>query len=107
MNGKYKVFVDPYVANGAEDQFCVVGYKGTNAYDAGLFYCPYVPLQLMRAVDPATLQPVFGFKTRYGLAANPMIQLDAGQGAMAGDADIAKVLSGKNYYYRKFTVRGL
>lgn len=107
LNGKYKVFVDPYVANGAEDQFCVVGYKGASAYDAGLFYCPYVPLQLFRAVDPATLQPVFGFKTRYGLAANPMIQLDAGQGAMAGDADIAKVLSGKNYYYRKFTVRGL
>lgn len=107
LNGKYKVFVDPYVANGAEDQFCVVGYKGASAYDAGLFYCPYVPLQLFRAVDPATLQPVFGFKTRYGLAANPMIQLDANQGTMAGDVDIAKMLQGKNYYYRKFTVRGL
>ena len=107
LNGKYKVFVDPYVANGAEDQFCVVGYKGASAYDAGLFYCPYVPLQVHRAVDPATLQPVFGFKTRYGLVANPMVQVMAGEGGMAGDADIAKVLSGKNYYYRKFTIRGL
>lgn len=107
LNGKYKVFVDPYVANGSDDQFFVVGYKGASSYDAGLFYCPYVPLQLFRAVDPATLQPVFGFKTRYGLVANPMIQLDAGQGAMAGDADIAKVLQGKNYYYRKVVVRGL
>ena len=105
LNGKYKVFVDPYVANGSDDQFCVVGYKGASAYDAGLFYCPYVPLQVYRAVDPATLQPVFGFKTRYGLVANPMVQVMAGQGNMAGDADMAKVLTGKNYYFRRFTVR--
>lgn len=107
LNGKYKVFVDPYIANGSDDQFFVVGYKGSSAYDAGLFYCPYVPIQAHRAVDPATLQPVFGFKTRYGLVANPMVQLDAGQGAMAGDADIARMLQGKNYYYRKVVVRGL
>lgn len=107
LNGKYKVFVDPYVANGAEDQFCVVGYKGASAYDAGLFYCPYVPIQAHRAVDPATLQPIFGFKTRYGMVANPMVQVMAGEGGMAGDADIAKALQGKNYYFRKFTVRGL
>ena len=66
LNGRYRVYVDPYSANtGAASQFYVVGYKGTSPYDAGLFYCPYVPLQMVRAIDPSTFQPKIGFKTRY------------------------------------------
>lgn len=101
LNGRYKVYVDPYtVANasaGTGQQFFVVGYKGTSAFDAGLFYCPYVPLQLVRAVDPATFQPKIGFKTRYGMVSNPFVQLD-GSGNM---------VAGENYYYRKVRVNNL
>ena len=72
LHGRVKVFIDPYSANfGAASQFYVAGYKGTNPYMAGLFYCPYVPLQMYRAVDPNSFQPAMGFKTRYGLIANP------------------------------------
>jgi hypothetical protein len=74
LNGRYKVYVDPYSANtGAASQFYVVGYKGTSPYDAGIFYCPYVPLQMVRAIDPSTFQPKIGFKTRYGMIANPYV----------------------------------
>jgi hypothetical protein len=90
--GRIKVYVDPYSVAGTD--YCVVGYKGTNAYDAGLFYCPYVPLQMVRAVDPQTYQPKIGFKTRYGLVANPFAT-GAGSGALAHDT---------NVYYRKFVV---
>jgi len=90
--GRLKVYVDPYSVAGAD--YVVVGYKGTNAYDAGLFYCPYVPLQMVRAIDPTTYQPKVGFKTRYGLVANPFAT-GAGTGALADDT---------NYYYRKFKV---
>jgi len=90
--GRIKVYVDPYSVTGAD--YVVVGYKGTNAYDAGLFYCPYVPLQMVRAIDPQTYQPKVGFKTRYGLVANPFAT-GAGTGALANDS---------NYYYRKFVV---
>jgi hypothetical protein len=90
--GRIKVYVDPYSVSGTD--YCVVGYKGSNAYDAGLFYCPYVPLQMVRAVDPQTYQPKVGFKTRYGLVANPFAT-GAGTGALAHDS---------NYYYRKFVV---
>ena len=84
LNGRYKVYIDPYSANtGAASQFYVAGYKGTSAYDAGLFYCPYVPLQMVRAIDPNTFQPKIGFKTRYGMIANPYV-LD-GSGATDGD----------------------
>jgi len=62
LNGKYKVYVDPYSANQSASQFFVVGYKGSSAFDAGLFYCPYVPLQMVRAVDPSTFQPILGWK---------------------------------------------
>jgi len=78
LNGKYKVYVDPYSANANASnatQYFVVGYKGTSAYDAGLFYCPYVPLEKVRAVDPATFQPKIGFKTRYGMVANPFTSM--------------------------------
>ena len=98
LNGRYKVYVDPYtVANsaaGTATQFFTVGYKGTSAFDAGLFYCPYVPLQLVRAVDPATFQPKIGFKTRYGMVANPF----TGANGLTG---------GNNYYYRKVKVTNL
>lgn len=67
--GRFKVYIDPYAPAGTD--FCVVGYKGTSQYDAGFFYCPYVPLQMVRAIDPVTFQPKIGFKTRYGIAANP------------------------------------
>ena len=90
--GRIKVYVDPYSVAGTD--YCVVGYKGTNAYDAGLFYCPYVPLQMVRAVDPQTYQPKIGFKTRYGLVANPFAT-GAGTGVLANDT---------NVYYRKFVV---
>ena len=102
LNGRYKVYIDPYAggsnpsANGS--QFFVVGYKGTSAFDAGLFYCPYVPLQLVRAVDPNTFQPKIGFKTRYGMVANPFTTLDAGANGL---------YSGNNYYYRKVRVTNL
>ena len=104
LNGQYKVFVDPYFANGSEDQYFVVGYKGSSPYDAGMFYCPYVPLQLVRAQDPHTFQPKIGFKTRYGIAFNPQVQIDAGLGQ--GEVR-AEQLRDQNYYYRKVIVRGL
>jgi len=101
LNGKYKVYVDPYAANISNDQYFVVGYKGTSAFDAGLFYCPYVPLQMVRAVDPNSFQPKIGFKTRYGLVANPFVNLDdgtSGQDNLTADA---------NYYYRRVRVTNL
>lgn len=91
LNGKYKVYVDPYSANQSTSQFCVVGYKGSSAFDAGLFYCPYVPLEKVRAIDPATFQPKIGFKTRYGMVSNPFTSINSGQ----------------NIYYRKFLVKNL
>lgn len=99
LNKRYKVYVDPYSANGgANPQFCLVGYKGASPYDAGIFYCPYVPLQMVRAVDPDTFQPKIGFKTRYGLVANPFTTLDAGSDGLAAN---------NNYYYRLFKVNNL
>ena len=101
LNGKYKVYVDPYAANQSATQFFMVGYKGTSAFDAGLFYCPYVPLQMVRAVDPNSFQPKIGFKTRYGMVANPFVDLDDGSGT-AGD-----LTANQNYYYRKVRVTNL
>jgi hypothetical protein len=91
LNGKYKVYVDPYSANQSTSQFFVVGYKGTSAFDAGMFYCPYVPLEKVRAIDPATFQPKIGFKTRYGMVSNPFTAIN----------------SGANIYYRKVKVTNL
>ena len=98
LNGRYKVYVDPFSANQSATQFFTVGYKGTSAFDAGIFYCPYVPLQLVRAVDPNTFQPKIGFKTRYGLVSNPFVQLDGNN---------TNLQSGTNYYYRKVAVTNL
>ena len=97
--GRLKVYVDPYAPVSASKEFAVVGYKGSNAYDAGLFYCPYVPLQMVRAVDTGTFQPKIGFKTRYGLVANPFAEgTNQGSGALTA-------LS--NNYYRAFKVANL
>jgi hypothetical protein len=72
LNGRFRVYIDPYFGNGGvNEEFLLVGYKGANAYDAGLFYCPYVPLQLFRAQDPHSFQPKIAFKTRYAVAPNP------------------------------------
>lgn len=101
LNGKYRVYIDPYAANQSATQFFLVGYKGASAFDAGLFYCPYVPLQMVRAVDPESFQPKIGFKTRYGMVANPFVDLDDASGS-TGD-----LVANKNYYYRKVAVQNL
>ena len=99
LNGRIKVYVDPYSANVSDAHFYVAGYKGSSAYDAGLFYCPYVPLQMVRAVGPDTFQPKIGFKTRYGMVANPFADgLTQGQGALTANA---------NRYYRRVKVTNL
>ena len=103
MNGRYKVYVDPYAANIAASQYYIVGYKGTSPYDAGMFYCPYVPLQMVRAVGENSFQPKIGFKTRYGIAANPFHT-----GTVAAAADGAISISGNtNKYYRRVKVTNL
>jgi hypothetical protein len=103
MNGRYKVYVDPYSANVAASQYYIVGYKGTSPYDAGMFYCPYVPLQMVRAVGENSFQPKIGFKTRYGIAANPFHT-----GTVAAAADGAISISGNtNKYYRRVKVTNL
>jgi len=103
MNGRYKVYVDPYAANVSASQYYIVGYKGTSPYDAGMFYCPYVPLQMVRAVGENTFQPKIGFKTRYGIAANPF---HTGTVAASTDGAIS-ITSATNKYYRKVKVSNL
>ena len=106
MNGRYKVYVDPYSANVAASQYYVVGYKGTSPYDAGFFYCPYVPLQMVRAVGENSFQPKIGFKTRYGLAANPF----AAAGAVAAADTVntnASLNANTNAWYRRVKVTNL
>ena len=103
MNGRYKVYVYPYAANVAASQYYICGYKGTSPYDAGLFYCPYVPLQMVRAVGESSFQPKIGFKTRYGIAANPFHT-----GTVAASAEGAiSISSATNKYYRKVKVTNL
>ena len=97
LNGKIKVYVDPYAVT--TKNFCCVGYKGSSAYDAGIFYCPYVPLQMMRAVDPVNFQPKIAFKTRYGMVANPFAQ-----GTTLGGSALTQRT---NKYYRLFRVDNL
>lgn len=97
LNGRYRVYIDPYFGNaGANEEFLLVGYKGTNAYDAGFFYCPYVPLQLFRAQDPNTFQPKIAFKTRYAVAPNPFWSDSA-----------ASLKANTNPYYRMMKVINL
>ena len=99
LNGRIKVYVDPYSANVSDRHFYVAGYKGSSAYDAGLFYCPYVPLQMVRAVGQDTFQPKIGFKTRYGIVENPFSQgTTQGLGTLTRNA---------NRYYRRVKVTNL
>jgi len=109
LQGKYRVYIDPYAANtgsaGSGSQYYVVGYKGSSPYDAGLFYCPYVPLQMVRAVGENTFQPKIGFKTRYGIVANPFANDGAlTNGTLTGRHD---VLANANRYYRRVRVLNL
>ena len=100
LHGRIKVYIDPYFGGYTSNQELVtVGYKGTSPYDAGIFYCPYVPLQMVRAVDQYTFQPKIGFKTRYGMVANPFATgLTTGNGALNARS---------NVYYRIFQVKNL
>ena len=99
LMGKFRVYIDPYSANVSANQYYVVGYKGSSPYDAGIFYCPYIPLQMVRAVDPKMYTPSIGFKTRYGMVANPFAEgPDKGLGAL-------KINS--NRYYRRVQVKNL
>ena len=107
INGKFRVYIDPYAANltsanaasASGNQYYVVGYKGTSPYDAGIFYCPYVPLQMVRAVGEDTFQPKIGFKTRYGLVANPFAE-----GTTQG---LGRLQVNANRYYRRVAVKNL
>ena len=99
LNGRLKVYVDPY----ATSDFATVGYRGTNPYDAGLFYCPYVPLTMVRAVDENTFQPKVGFKTRYGMTKNPFVE--SVEGAAPANAGVGSAAS--NQYFRRFLVTNI
>ena len=99
LNGRYKVYIDPFAANLDANQYYVMGYKGTSPYDAGLFYCPYVPLQMVRAVGQDTFQPKIGFKTRYGMVANPFAE-----GTTQG---LGRITASSNRYYRRVKVTNL
>jgi hypothetical protein len=97
LNGRLRVYIDPYAIGG---NYLTVGYKGSSAFDAGLFYCPYVPLQMVRAVDQSTFQPKIGFKTRYGMVANPFAE---GTNVGAGRSNVIST----NKYYRRMIVNNL
>jgi hypothetical protein len=101
LNGKYKVYVDPYAANSSAAQYFVVGYKGTSAFDAGIFYCPYVPLQMVKAQDSNTFQPKIGFRTRYGMVSNPFAAYST------SNIDANGMFLNANTYYRKVAVTNL
>ena len=94
LNGRVKVYIDPY----ASADYLTVGYRGSNPYDAGMFYCPYVPLQMVRAVGENTFQPKIGFKTRYGMVSNPFVGSTPSDGLAS---------NGTNQYYRKFAVSNI
>jgi hypothetical protein len=103
LNGRFKVFIDPYFApagsgSGAGMEYATIGFKGSNPYDAGIFYSPYVPLQMVRATDPGTFNPKIGFKTRYALTANPYA-------TSAGDGVVS--FSNKNLYYNRVGIKNI
>jgi hypothetical protein len=100
LNGRYRVYIDPYATN----NYLVVGYKGSSSFDAGLFYCPYVPLQMVRAVGENSFQPKIGFKTRYGMVANPFAQ---GANSFAAGGNPSGLTVNSNVYYRKMRVLNL
>ena len=100
LNGRIRVYIDPYVTTNGS-QYATIGYKGSSAFDAGLFYCPYVPLQMVRAVGEDTFQPKIGFKTRYGVVENPFAR---GTSALASNGALD---DNANKYYRRFTIANL
>ena len=102
LNGRYRVYIDPYFASASGNHFMVVGYKGSSPYDAGLFYCPYVPLQMVRAVGENDFQPRIGFKTRYGLVNNPFAGGDDATAPALG-----ALTPNANVYYRKLKIVNL
>jgi hypothetical protein len=100
LHGRIKVYIDPYYGGyTGNNELVAIGYKGSSPYDAGLFYCPYVPLQMVRAVDQFTFQPKIGFKTRYGMVANPF--------AGGSNIDNGSLLPQRNTYYRLFGVKNI
>jgi len=99
LNGQFKVYIDPYIANSSNIQYAMVGYKGSSAFDAGIFYAPYIPLQLVKAVDPQTFAPKLGFKTRYGLISNPFAE-----GTTQG---LGAITPNSNVFLRKFAIHGI
>ena len=103
LNGRYKVYIDPYSANNTAAQYFVVGYKGSSQYDAGIFYCPYVPLQMVRAVGQDNFQPKIGFKTRYGIQANPFAENSGSSAAVINGAGNIN----SNRYYRRVQVANI
>jgi hypothetical protein len=103
LNGRYKVYIDPYSANNTSAQYFVVGYKGSSQYDAGIFYCPYVPLQMVRAVGQDNFQPKIGFKTRYGIQANPFAENSGSSAAVINGAGNIN----SNRYYRRVKVANI
>jgi hypothetical protein len=98
LNGRMRVYIDPYFSSSAGNRYYTIGYKGSSAFDAGLFYCPYVPLQMVRAIGENTFQPKIGFKTRYGMVANPFA---------TSNADGAIAFAKKNLYYRLVAVKNI
>ena len=103
LNGKYKVYIDPYytldpVSGHSNEGYMTVGYRGSNPYDAGVFYCPYVPLQMVRAVGENSFQPKIGFKTRYGMISNPFVGSSPSDGLAS---------AGSNFYYRKIEIENI
>jgi hypothetical protein len=104
LNGRFKVYIDPYFASSTGLQYVNVGYKGSNPFDAGIFYCPYVPLQMVRAIGEDTFQPKIGFKTRYGMVANPFSKGANGRLTTPTDNQLEKRA---NEYYRLFAVKNL
>ena len=103
INGRIKVYVDPYesLANGSGNWY-VAGYRGSSAYDAGLFYCPYVPLQMVRAIGENDFQPKIAFKTRYGMAENPFTRA-----SIPTNIDVNALAPSANVYYRRVRVNNI
>ena len=100
LNGRFRVYIDPYTTG----NYMTLGYKGANAFDAGIFYCPYVPLQMVRAVGQDTFQPKIGFKTRYGMVANPFSESQEGT---PQSTNFGQLVTGTNSYYRRVVVNNL
>jgi hypothetical protein len=112
LQGGIRVYIDPFGApvysqGQAAKHYYVMGYKGTSPYDAGLFYCPYVPLQMVRSINPDTFQPKIGFKTRYGMVSNPFVSTTNVNGIAGGTPDGSTLTPNTNQYYRRVKVTNL